>query len=258
MKYFLLLALLAPVLSFAQSPFDGTWVTKLDSAQFPKQPDSYLVAQGMYHCLTCTPKVDAEADGSEQKVTGHSYYDTIVVKVVDPNTVEVTNKKAGKTTYTETDVVSADGKTLTQKFSDQSEDKPVTGEITFTRVKKGPPGSHAFSGSWRVEKVNAVSSNGLLVTYQGTADGLKMSDQNGVSYDAKFDGKEYPVQGDIGDTLVSLKKIDAHTIEETDKREGQVVSTTRMSVTPDGRSIRAVYTDTRRKTTTTFTMEKQM
>jgi hypothetical protein len=258
MKRLILLALMAPVLSFAQSPFDGTWMTKLDTAQFPKQPDSYVLDQGMYHCLTCTPKVDAKADGTEQKVSGHAYYDTVIVHVLDANTVEITNKKNGKVTYTETDTVSADGNTLTQKFSDQSENQPVTGEVTSTRVKKGPAGSHAFSGSWRVAKVNTVSTNGLTVTYQGTADGLKMSDPNGASYDAKFDGKDYPMQGDIGNTVVSLKKIDANTIEETDKQEGKVVSVMRMSVAPDGKSIKAVVRDTRRKTTTTFIMEKQL
>ncbi len=57
-----------------------------------------------------------------------------------------------------------------------------------------------------MEKVDNISSNGLTVTYQGTENGLKMSDQNGNSYDAKFDGKEYPINGDPGKTMVSLKR----------------------------------------------------
>jgi hypothetical protein len=51
-----------------------------------------------------------------------------------------------------------------------------------------------------------------------TADGLKMSDPNGNSYDAKFDGKDDPIQGDPGHTMVSLKRIGNDTIEETDWR----------------------------------------
>jgi len=31
-KLFLALALMAPAMLFAQSPFDGTWMTKLDTA----------------------------------------------------------------------------------------------------------------------------------------------------------------------------------------------------------------------------------
>ena len=84
-----------------------------------------------------------------------------------------------------------------------------------------------------------------------------MSDQNGYSYDAKFDGKDYPTQGDPGHTMVSLKRIGARTIEETDKRDGKVVGVYRMTVSSDGKSIDVEYTNKERGTTTTFTMEKQ-
>jgi hypothetical protein len=124
-------------------------------------------------------------------------------------------------------------------------------------VSAGPSGSHAVSGAWRTSKVNTVSNNGLTVTYQGTDNGLKMSDPNGNSYDAKFDGKDYPINGDPGHTLVSLKRIGNDTIEETDKRDGKVVGVFRMTVSADGKSINASYTDKQRGTTTAFTMEKQ-
>jgi hypothetical protein len=95
------------------------------------------------------------------------------------------------------------------------------------------------------------------VTYQGTADGLKMSDPNGNSYDAKFDGKDYPINGDPGHTMVSLKRVGDDTIEETDKRDGKIVGVYRMTVSKDGKSIKAEYTDKQRGTTMAFTMEKQ-
>jgi hypothetical protein len=244
-------------MSFAQSPFDGTWMTKLDTAQFPKKPETFTLNKGMYECITCVPKVAVKADGTDQKVTGHPYYDTMAARVVNASTVEVITKKAGKPMFKTTDTVSPDGNMLTEKFTDESEDKPVTGEVIYARVDKGPAGSHAVSGSWRTEKVNNVSSNGLTVTYQGTADGLKMSDPNGASYDAKFDGKDYPIQGDPGHTLVSLKRIDANTIEETDKREGKIVGVSHMTVSPDGRSMHVEYNDKLHDTTTSVTMEKQ-
>ncbi len=256
-KLLLVLVLMAPATLFAQTPFDGTWMTKLDTAQFPKKPDSFLLNKGMYECGSCVPKYTVKADGTDQKVTGHPYYDTVAVKVVDDHTVEITQKKEGKTMGMDTDTVSSDGNTLTSKFIDQSEDKPVTGEAVFTRVSKGPAGSHAVSGSWHIDKVNSISENGLTITYQGTENGLKMSDPNGESYDAKFDGKDYPVQGDPGHTLVSLKRIGNDTIEETDKREGKVVGVAKMTVSSDGKWITVVFTDKLRGTTTTYKMEKQ-
>ena len=197
-KLLLALVLLASATLFAQSPFDGTWMTKLDTAKFPTKPDQYSLSNNTYECLTCVPKVAVKADGNDQKVTGHPYYDTIAVHVVNASSVEIIEKKDGKVMYSDTATVSADGNTLNDKFKDTTGTQPVTGEVTSTRVSSGPAGSHAMSGSWRTEKVNSISSNGLTVTYQGTADGLKMSDLNGNSYDAKFDGKEYPIQGDPG------------------------------------------------------------
>jgi len=257
MKKWFALLLLAPATMFAQSAFDGTWMTKLDTAQFPAKPDVYVLDKDMYECQTCVPKVRVKADGTDQKVTGHPYYDTVAAHVVNASTVEIIEKKDGKTMYTETDTVSEDGNSMTSKFKDTTENKPVTGEVTSTRVNKGPEGSHAISGSWRLKKVNEVSNNGLTVTFQGSADGLKMMDQNGASYDAKFDGKEYPVMGDIGHTMVILKKIDANTIEETDQRNGKVQSVSRMTVSPDGKSIKVEVNDKLRGTTTSFTMAKQ-
>ncbi len=71
-----------------------------------------------------------------------------------------------------------------------------------------------------------------------TADGFQMH-WNGQSYDAKFDGKEYPVINDPGKTTVSLKKIDNSTVEETDHRQDKVVDEYRLTVSKDGKTIRS-------------------
>ena len=258
MKKLLLAAvLMASATLFAQSPFDGTWMMKLDTATFPTKPDQYYLSNNMYECLSCVPKIAVKADGTDQKVMGHPYYDTVAVHVVNANSIEIVEKKDGKVMFTSTETVSPEGNTLKEKFTDNTEAKPVTGEVTSTRVSPGTAGSHAISGAWRTSKVDTVSSNGLTVTFQGTADGLKTMDPNGESYDAKFDGKEYPMQGDPGQTMVSLKRIAANTIEETDKRDGKIVSVIHMTVSKDGQSIHVDYTDKLRGTTTTYTMEKQ-
>ncbi len=256
-KLLLALLLLASATLFAQSPFDGTWMTKLDTAKLPTKPDKYTLSNNKYECLTCVPKIEVKADGTDQKVTGHPYYDTVAVHIVDASSVETIEKKDGKVMYSDKQTVSADGKTLNDKFTDNTGTQPVTGEITSTRVSAGPAGSHALSGAWRAEKLNTVSDNGLTVKYQVTADGLKMSDLNGNSYNAKFDGKDYPINGDPGHTMVSLKQVGKDTIEETDKRDGKIVGVFRMTVSADGKSIKAEYNDKQHGTTTTFTMQKQ-
>jgi len=55
-----------------------------------------------------------------------------------------------------------------------------------------------------------------------------------VHYSAKFDGKDYPVTGAADYDTVSLKRIDADTMESTNKKNGQVVTTIRSVVSKDG------------------------
>jgi hypothetical protein len=248
---------LAPLLAFAQSPFDGTWLARLDSAQFPKKPEVYSLNLGIYSCSTCTPKINVKADGQEQKVTGDPYTDTLRVNIVDANTVEFTTKKDGKVVGHETDMISSDGKTLTDKFTDLSGTQPVDGQMSYTRIGAGPAGSHALSGSWRVAKLNDVSHNGLTATFQVTADDMKMSDPTGESYDAKFDGKFYPIAGDPGHSLISVKRVDANTIEATIKRQGKIVRVSTRTVSADGKSIKTVSNNKENGTTMSYVMEKQ-
>src|SRR5216683_2146454 len=188
--FVLLLSMLTPGLAMAQSAFDGTWKVDIKTAKFPTKPDVYLLQDGMYHCKTCAPPVDVKADGQDQKVGGHPYYDTKSVKVVDDRTIEETDKKNGKVVVTSKTWVSADGNTLMFEFTDSSATNadPVTGKGEAMRVAKGPEGSHAISGSWRASKMDAISDNGVLFTYKVAGDSLTMTTPTGQSYTAKLDG----------------------------------------------------------------------
>ena len=257
MKKLLALLLFVPAFLFAQSPFDGTWVSDVGGAQLDKKPHTYELNKGMYTCSTCVPKISVKADGKDQAVSGSNYFNTVAIHAVDANTAEEVDKKDGKVMSKDTRMVSADGKTLTDKWEDDSEQTPVTGDLIMSRIDKGPAGSHAMSGSWRTEKMANISSNGLTVTLQSTPNGMKMSDNNGQSYDVKFDGKFYPIQGDPGGTMISLKKVDANTMEETDKRNDKVVYTARMTVSADGKKITYVGHDHERDRTSTFVLNKK-
>ena len=257
--FVLLLSLLTPGLAMAQSALDGTWKIDLKTTQFPKKPQVYLLQDGMYHCKSCVPPVDIKADGQDQKVTGHSYYDTMSVKVVDDRTIEDTTKKNGKTVGTSRTWVSPDGNTLMFEFTDSSATNadPVTGKGEETRVAKGPAGSHAISGSWQATKMDSVSDNGLSITYKVEGDRLTMTTPTGQSYTAKLDGTEVPYKGDPGTTSVSVKRLDKNTIEETDKRDGKVTAVERITVAADGRSITVTVDDKLQGTSMQFVAVKQ-
>jgi len=55
-------------------------------------------------------------------------------------------------------------------------------------------------------------------------------------YTANFDGKDYPLKGSMVADTVSLKRIDAQTIERLDKKAGKVVLTYTRVMAPDGKS----------------------
>jgi hypothetical protein len=255
----LLASLLTPGLAMAQSAFDGTWKVDLKTAKFPEKPDVYLLQDGMYHCKTCAPPVDVKADGQDQKVSGHPYYDMKSVKILDDRTIEETDKKNGKVVVTSKSWVSADGNTLMFEFTDSSATNadPVTGKGEATRVAKGPEGSHAISGSWRAGKMNTMSDNGLMFTYKVAGDSLTMTTPTGQSYTAKLDGTEAPYKGDPGTTSVALKKVDKNTMEETDKREGKVISVSRMTLSADGKGMTIAVEDKLHGTSMQFTAQKQ-
>ena len=248
--------LLVPAAALASSAFDGTWKGRVDSFKVTGKPDVFVIAAGTYTCTSCIPEIKIKADGADHAVTGHDYYDTVAVKIVDATTVERTNKMAGKVTGTNTVTASADGATLTGKFTDYTGEKTGTFNYTEKRVAAAPAGAHATSGSWQQNKVSDANDAVTIVTYEMTSDHFSMH-ANGQSYDAKFDGKEYPITGDPGHTVVSLKRIDDHTVVETDRRQGKVTDEIRIAASKDGKTVEYTDKDVVRGQTTTFTLEKQ-
>jgi hypothetical protein len=253
-----LLMFLVSGISQAQSSLDGNWKFDMNKIKMPEKPDVYLLQDGMYHCKTCVPPVDVKADSQDQKVTGHPYYDTIAVRVVDDRTVEITDKKEGKTVSTYKIEVSSDGKTTTTEFNDSSAStEPVTGKFDATRVANGPSGAHLISGSWRPTKTEDLSDNAAKVSFKVDADTLNMTSPLGQSYTAKLDGTDAPFKGDPGITSVSVKRISKNVFEESDKRNGKVISISRITVSPDGKTMTMDISDKEHGTTMQLTADKQ-
>lgn len=254
--YFALAVLALPPAALAGNPFDGTWKTQPDSVQFSGKPLMYELKDGMYKCGSCAPPYSVKADGADQKVAAHSYYDTVAVRVVNDHTVEITNKLGGKVIQSGTAAVSADGSTLTESYKDMSGSQVATFQQVSKRAKPGPAGSHAISGEWKIDKLPELSDTASTVMYKMTADGFQMQ-WNGQSYDAKFDGKQVLTANDPGKTWVSLKKISNDTVEETDSRDGEVTDVIRMTVSADGKTLTVVDDDRAHGTTMKYKMAKQ-
>jgi hypothetical protein len=253
-------ALLVPNLATAQSAFDGTWKISLNNVGWSRKPDVFLLEKGMYTCKTCVPPYTVKADGSDQAVTGHPYFDTIAIKVVSDHEIQETDKKNGKVVGTSTTAISPDGKTAMWSFTDSSNTNggpPVTGKGESTLVMKGPAGSHAASGSWRISKMADMSDNGLIWSYKVTGDTITMNARSGQSYTARLDGTDAPMNGDPGVTSVSVKMVSKRVLEETDKRDGKAISVMTLTVAPDGKTAKASALDKLENRTTSFDIVKQ-
>ncbi len=57
-----------------------------------------------------------------------------------------------------------------------------------------------------------------------------------IEFTAKYDGKDYAMTGSATVDTIALKRIDANTIEITNKKNGEVVTTVRSVVSKDGKT----------------------
>jgi len=252
-----LAALCAAAVSHAQSPFDGTWRISAAQSKLTAKPFTFYTSQGWFHCVSCTPAYDVQADGQDHPVQGQPF-DVVSVTLVDPHTIKSVLKKDGKTITEFTSVVSADGKTLTNTFTNypMNGGEPVHEVDIQKRVGVLRPGVHATSGNWQAVKFTG-SENDLLFSFKSNGDEFTMTDTTGDSYTAKFDGNDYPFKGAYGTDAVSLKRMNARTIEETDKLKGKAMDTQTMTVAPDGKTMTVVAHDLLRDATSTFMATKK-
>lgn len=254
MRNLFALLLLMQSWTFAQSRFDGTWQMKMDTLEFSGPSEDYLFVDGMYHCKSCIPKVDVKTDGVDYPVVGYNY-DTLAVQILDDRAIKFTMKKAGKLYFECIETVSPDGQKMMEDFTNKMEAETVTGKAGFTRLGNGPTGSHALSGQWRMDTVKNATRVGTLQIFQTTAGLMKISDGS-ASYEVRLDGRDHADPGDIHSTR-SMKLIDEHTLEETDKTDGKVSGVSRWVISRDGKSMQVEFSSTKRGQTMRFTAEKQ-
>ena len=110
-------------------------------------------------------------------------------------------------------------------------------------------GADQLSGTWSMNAEKSMYSPGpppksLTVVIESDENNYKVdatgTDGDGkpihVQYSAKFDGKDYPATGIENADTVSVKRIDANTVETMQKKDGKVVMTVTTKVSADGKS----------------------
>jgi hypothetical protein len=126
-------------------------------------------------------------------------------------------------------------------------------------------------GTWNLNegksKISGTAKN-TKVVYEVAGDSVKVTvdgvDNDGKAmhneWTGKIDGKDYAVTGDSASTMRSYKRINAHTLELTNKKDGKVTLTGKVVVSPDGktRTVTITATDASgKKTTSTYVYDKE-
>jgi hypothetical protein len=113
--------------------------------------------------------------------------------------------------------------------------------------------SEPLEGTWilNVEKSTfkvAPGPRGQTRTYS-MEDGVEKLTARGVSWDrkptlvryaARYDGKDYDITGSLGGDKISLRRIDSHTTQSSQKRNGKAAIVATRTVSPDGQTLTVV------------------
>ena len=142
----------------------------------------------------------------------------------------------------------------------------LDGRGAFAQTKDDP-----FIGKWVLDRARSEYSGAVpekrVVTFDLTPTGIRHVTEtviaNGstdrVEYTAKYDGKDVQITNSFL-WQVSLKRIDARTIERSGKVMGMVVETATRTVSPDGQTLTITTSGTNAgneySSTQVFTREK--
>jgi hypothetical protein len=109
-------------------------------------------------------------------------------------------------------------------------------------------------GSWKLNLTKSTFNpgpgpRGLTVRLErsgegerGRADGINDRGQPTHSeYTANYDGRDHGITGSASADTVSLRRIDATTVQRTDKKAGDVVETRTRKVSSDGKTLTVTF-----------------
>jgi hypothetical protein len=226
-------------LAAAENPFAGTWKLNPakskftgDTMKFEKTPTGAIKWTGSG--MTYTFNVDGK------EYTG-PFGEAIVWKQIDDHTWETISKRKGILLSTDTSKVSSDGKTMTVVSKGT---KPNGETFQDTTVYERISGDKGLLGGWRDKEVKLSSPETIEIKPFGE-EGLQVTSVGYKStWEAKFDGKDYPVTGPTvaAGITVELKRTGPRSLDTRLKQNGKPLFRSTWTVSQDGRTVTRVVT----------------
>jgi hypothetical protein len=125
----------------------------------------------------------------------------------------------------------------------------LMGTACFMAVASAQTDARSY-GTWKLNVAKSTFSPGpapksLTVKWEAAGQGVRLTSEGVTadgkpmigSYTANYDGKDYPMVGSPVADTVAFRKIDANTVERTDKKGGKVVQVLTRVMAKDGKSM---------------------
>ena len=238
----------------ATDPFIGTWKFNPEKSKMTGEVSKIeALPDNEYKFTFGTESFTIKADGADHP---SHFGRTMSIQVVDANHWKTTTKQDGKVLFTAEWDLAADGKALDVTANGtRANGESFTDRVTRKRIA----GSTGFAGTWQDTSLK-IGAPGMfeIQAYEGDGQTITVPADK-VTINMKFDGKEYPVTGPQvpPDSTTSGRRINARTLEITDKTNGKVTDTARITVSVDGKTTTQVETDAGQKTSQTYIYDKQ-
>jgi hypothetical protein len=245
--------LMAGTLWAADDPFCGKW--KLDKDKSKIAGEQMKIEDLGDNKLRFSFGNDSETvtmDGTDQPI---HYGRTMSLTKEGPNSLKMVVKKDGKVLETMTHTLYDDGNTQTIKGTDMKPDGTTSDfEVVDKRVGSGS----GWAGTWESTKVDFTSPDEWDIDKYGK-DGLTFyTPAYKDTLSMNFDGKDYAEKGPNvpAGSMSSGKRIDAHTLEMTDKIQGKVMDHQKFEVSPDGKTLTLTIHETGQPNELTIVYDK--
>jgi hypothetical protein len=224
----------------ADDPFIGKWKLSLAKSKLTGQ----TIEIQEVSADTWKFKEDEHSDVIFADGLDHPTHfgDSMAITRKSQDTWAITYKLANQVSMDTIWKISADGQTLTYTASGT---RPNGQHFNNQMTLKRTSGKSGLEGTWESTGVTLSSpdeidiapwdAGGHFITFPDRKQTVRM----------KFDGKEYSDRGPtvVADSTTSGRRIDARTIETTEKIKGKIMETAKASISEDGRTQTVVITE---------------
>ena len=221
-------------------PFIGKWKLSLAKSKLTGQTiEIEEVSANSYKFKEDEHSDIIFADGLDH--TTH-FGDSMAIAKKDANTWAITYKRGLAVTMNTTWKVSPDGQTLIYTASGtRPNGQHFSNQMTLKRVS----GTSGPVGKWEAVDVQLSSPREIVIAPYGTAGHIITFPGRKETIKIKYDGKAYSDNGPTvpAGSTTSGHRIDAHTIETTEKVWNKVIETSKAAVSEDGKTQTIVITE---------------